>query len=159
MSNVSRHDARACKIVVLQNSRRQVAPSCSLFGGISRGGYPLPRAMQRSSSQSGVRRAQRRYLVLGAHSLLASAAIARARQASSIESALVQVCDAWSQKSSEAYRRVSQACALVVQFLGRNAHGLYARSSWFMSVAANPSIERTSYRRLRRRQAAAHVER
>jgi hypothetical protein len=28
-----------------------------------------------------------------------------------------------------------------------------------MSQGANPSIERTSYRRLRRRQAAAHVER
>jgi hypothetical protein len=57
-------------------------------------------------------------------------------------------------------RLACKACTLVaVQFFGRSTRSLYARWSWSMSVAANPSIERTSYRWLRQRQAAAHVER
>jgi hypothetical protein len=53
-----------------------------------------------------------------------------------------------------------KACTLVAaQFFGRSTRSLYARWSWSMSVAANPSIERTSYRWLRQLPAAAHVER
>jgi hypothetical protein len=44
-----------------------------------------------------------------------------------------------------------KSCPGVVKFRGVRASQLGARP--------NPSIERTSYRRLRRRQAAAHVER
>jgi hypothetical protein len=57
-------------------------------------------------------------------------------------------------------RLACKACTLVaVQFVGRSARSPYAGWSSPMSVAANPSIERTSYRWLRQRQAAAHVER